>query len=153
MKLLNFLWSIIDPYERYQPSPTLPSFNFGTQPTQQAKPTNTPKPVFVLPDNVTEKITSVGVKYEKRTDTLTSVEFEVWGEKKALLTESEMEEILKTFPKIDKLAMVITKREWSKDATVIQTIAVLRKANMSYGKTYITAMRTIFNKNRVEVTS
>lgn len=153
MKLLKLFRTMIDPYQNYQPSPTLPTFNFGnTQPIQQAKPKDTPKPVLILPENVTEKITSTGVKYEKKTETQTSVEFEVWGEKKALLTESELSEILKLFPKIDKNAVVITKREWSKGATVIQTITELKKGGLNYGKTYITTMRTIFNKNRVEVT-
>lgn len=153
MKLLKLLKGLIDPYHNYQPSPTLPTFDFGT-PTNVSivKDIQNPKPVTVLPENVTEKITSVGVKYEKKTETETGVEFEVWGDKKALLTESEMNEILTSFPKIDKTAMVITKRAWSKDLTVIQTIAELKKANLSYGKTYITAMRTIFNKNREGIT-
>jgi hypothetical protein len=152
MKLLKILKGMIDPYENYQPSPTLPTFNFCN--VQQAKlaTTTTQKDSLILPENVTEKITSVGVKYEKRTDTDTSVEFEVWGDKKALLTESELNEILKLFPKIDKNAMVITKRAWSKGATVAQTITELKKSGLSYGKTYITTMRTIFNKNRVETT-
>ena len=153
MKILELLKTVLDPYEKYTPSPTLPTFNFcSVQPIKQAKPTNTPKPVHILPENVTEKITSVGVKYEKTTQTETSIEFETWGDKKALLTESELNEILKLFPKIDKSAIVTTKRAWAKNATVAQTIAELKKQGLSYGKTYITTMRTIFNKNRVEVT-
>lgn len=146
--ILKMLKGMIDPYENYQPSPTLPTFNFCS--VHQAKPTTIPKPILILPENVTEKITSVGVKYEKRTDTDTSVEFEVWGDKKALLTESELNEILNYFPKIDKTAVVMTKRAWSKGATVAQTITELKKSGLSYGKTYITTMRTVFNKNRVE---
>lgn len=151
-KIIKFLKGIIDPYGTFQPSPTLPQFNFGNvNPVQQAKPPSV-KTVLVLPENVTEKITSVGVKYEKKTETETGIEFEVWGEKKALLTESEMNEILNKFPKIDKTAMVITKRAWSKNMTVVQTIAELKKHNIRYSQTYVNAMRTVFNKNREEVT-
>lgn len=150
--ILKMLKGMIDPYKNYKPSPTLPTFNFSG--VQRAKPTpSVSKPVLVLPENVKEKITSTGVKYEKTTQTKDSIIFEVWGEKKALLTDVEMNEILKLFPKIDKNAVVITKREWSKEATVIQTITALKKAGLNYGKTYITAMRTIFNKNREGVTS
>ena len=152
MKKFSFWVSILDPYENYKPLPTLPPFNFGGVPIQE-KTVKEPKPVFVLPPNVTEKITSIGVKYEKKTDTPLGIEFENWGEKKALLTESEMNEILKLFPKIDKNAMVTTKRAWSKGLTVAQTIAELKKEGMSYGKTYITAMRTIFNRNREGATN
>ncbi len=145
--ILKKLKGMLDPYENYSPSPTLPTFNFcSVQPAQRAKPTPSVKTVLVLPENVTEKITSVGVKYEKKTDTPTSVEFEVWGDKKALLTESEMNEVLTKFPKIDKTAIVITKRAWSKNMTVSQTIAELKKQNLQYSQTYIKVMRSIFNK-------
>ena len=151
--LVRLLRSVIsDPYDDFTPSPTLPPFEFSKTPSDSrttSKTVQSPKPVLVLPENVTEKITSIGVKYEKRTETETGVEFEVWGEKKALLLESEMSDILKKFPKMDKTAMVITKRAWAKDMTVSQTIAELRKQNITYGKTYISDMRSIFNKNRV----
>jgi hypothetical protein len=147
MKLLKLLKGLIDPYDNYTPSPTLPTFDFG-RPSNGiiVKSIQTAKPVTVLPENVTEKITSVGVKYEKKTETETGVEFEVWGEKKTLLTESEMNEVLQKFPKIDKTAIVITKRAWAKNMTVPQTIAELKKQNLGYSQTYIKVMRSIFNK-------
>lgn len=149
----RLLRSIIsDPYEDFTPSPTLPSFDFG-KPSNGSivKSVQTAKPVTVLPENVTEKITSTGVKYEKKTEMEMGIEFEVWGEKKALLTESEMNEILQKFPKIDKTAIVITKRAWAKNMTVSQTIAELKKQNLQYSQTYIKVMRSIFNKNGVGV--
>lgn len=151
--IVRLLQSVIsDPYANFTPSPTLPPFEFSKTSFSSettSKAVQSPKPVLVLPENVTEKITSVGVKYEKKTETEMGVEFEVWGEKKALLLESEMSDILKKFPKMDKTAMVITKRAWAKNMTVPQTIVELRKQNISYGKTYISDMRSIFNKNRV----
>lgn len=152
MKLLKLLKGIIDPYDNYKPSPTLPSFDFGKPSNVSVvKSAQTAKPVPVLPENVTEKITSTGVKYEKKTEMEMGIEFEVWGEKKALLTESEMNEILQKFPKIDKTAIVITKRAWAKNMTVSQTIAELKKQNLQYSQTYIKVMRSIFNKNGVVV--
>lgn len=152
MKLLKSFLKWIDPYENYEPKPTLPTFDFSKA-KERAKYTPSVKTDIVLPENVKEKITVAGVKYEKRTDMGTYIEFENWGEKKALLTESEMNEILKLYPKMDKTAMVVTKRAWSKDASVIQTIAELKKVNLNYGKTYVKAMRTIFNKSRVVETA
>ena len=144
-RLLRSIFS--SPYDNYTPSPTLPSFDFGkSSNVSVAKTPSVSKPVIVLPENVTEKITSVGVKYEKKTETGTSIEFEVWGEKKALLTESEMNEVLQKFPKIDKTAIVITKRAWAKNMTVSQTIGELKKQNLPYSQTYIKVMRSIFNK-------
>lgn len=153
MKIWNLIKAVLDPYESYEPKTTLPTFNFNNVseplPKRATMPRAAPAP---LPENVKEKITSIGIRYEKRTDIGTSIEFETWGEKKALLTESEKDEILTKFPKIDKTAIVISKRCWAKNMTVAQTIGELKRANLVYSKTYVTTMRTIFNKNRVEDT-
>jgi hypothetical protein len=148
MKILKFLKTALDPYERYVPSTTLPTFNFHSPQRFKASPMVRGSAIL-LPEDVKEKITSIGIKYEKVTDIGTSVEFEMWGEKKALLTNTEMTEILLKFPKVDKNAMVIVKRAWSKNQSVAQTTTELKKVNLVYSKTYITTMRTIFNKNRV----
>ena len=71
-RLLRSIFS--DPYDNFTPSPTLPNFDFGTtSPVQRVKTPSVSRPVFMLPENVTEKITSVGVKYEKKTETETSI--------------------------------------------------------------------------------
>ena len=150
MKILKFIRDLIDPYHNYTPSPTMPPLNFGAT---QAKPTTTApkKDLVIIPHGFTEHLTSVGVKLQKTEPTKDGIEVELMDLKDAKLQQCELDAVLERYPALNKNAVIISKRCWSKGLTVPQTIVELNKNSCSYSHTYIRFFRKVFDEFQTRI--
>ena len=144
-RLLRSIFS--DPYDNFTPSPTLPNFDFGTT----AKPKTAKKDLVVIPTGFKEHLTSVGIKLQKTEPHKDGIEVQLMDLKDAKLQQCELDAILERYPSLNKNAVIISKRCWSKGLTIPQTIVELRKNGCEYSRTYVAFFRKIFDEFEMRI--
>lgn len=140
---------MIDPYENYQPSPTLPTFNFCS--VQQAKPSTPKKDIVHIPTGYEAKLTSVGVSLQKTESIKDGIEVELMNLQDAKLQSCELEAVLEKYPSVNKNAIFISKRCWSKGLSIPQTIVELKKNGCLYSRTYVAFFRKVFDEFQTKI--
>lgn len=150
-RLLRSIFS--DPYDSFTPSPTLPDFNFGlsTKPDAPKRHDTPKKDLVVIPTGFKEKLTSTGVTLQKTEVHESGIEVELMHLKDAKLQECELNAILEKYPSLNKNAVFISKRCWSKGATIPQTIIELKKNGCEYSRTYVAFFRKVFDEFETKI--